>query len=350
MTSFVFLTTIILFWAGSFIFIRLALKEISPVTLALARFSLATPILLAFSLFTQQTRQTVKAALRRDFLLFSALGLSGVTLLYIFQFLSLNLISATEGSILINFHVIFAMLLSASFSGEQLTRNKLAGVLLAFAGVVVITTGDASMMSLNFLQPLGVLLMVFAAFCWAVYSVLSKKALVRYSSAVSTCVAFLLGTLYLIPFALAEGEIGALLHSTWLAWCSVFYLAIPSSVITYVLWNRMIREVEVTKVMVSLYAIPIPTAILSYLFLGETVTYSLILGGAVVILGVYLTQMSKSVDNASHDRSNRDPRIMNSARVNSPNHDGRTEAPTGITHNSDIDEEGPDQVSETNGE
>jgi drug/metabolite transporter (DMT)-like permease len=300
LTSFVSLTTVILFWAGSFIFIRLALKEISPVTLALARFSLATPILLVFSLFTPQARQAFKAALRRDFVLFSALGLTGVTMLYIFQFLSLRLISATEGSILINFHVIFAMLLSAGFMGEQLTRTKFAGVLLAFAGALVITTGSESMMSLSFVEPLGVLLMVVAAFCWAAYSVLSKRALVRYSTTVSTCVAFLLGTLYLIPFALADGGMKALFDSTWLTWVSVFYLAIPSSVITYVLWNRMIREVEVTKVMVSLYAIPIPTAILSYLFLGESVTQSLILGGTVVMLGVYLTQTSKSVNSASH--------------------------------------------------
>jgi O-acetylserine/cysteine efflux transporter len=107
--------------------------------------------------------------------------------------------------------------------------------------------------------------------------------------------------LYLIPFALADGGMKALFDSTWLAWGSVFYLAIPSSVITYVLWNRVIREVEITKVMVSLYAIPIPTAILSYLFLGESFTQSLILGGAVVMLGVYLTQTSKSVNSASHD-------------------------------------------------
>jgi drug/metabolite transporter (DMT)-like permease len=298
LTSFVFLTTIILFWAGSFIFIRLALKEIPPVALALARFSLATPILVGFSLFTRQTRQAMKAALRKDFLLFSGLGLTGVTLLYMFQFFSLRLIPATEGSIVINFHVIFAMLLSSAFLAEQLTRRKLVGVLLAFAGALVITVGSSSLTNLSFLEPLGVLLMAVAAFCWAAYSVLSKKALIRYSSTVSTCVTFLLGTLYLVPFALAEGGVETPFHSSWLAWCSVFYLAIPSSVITYVLWNRMIRKVDVTRVMVSLYVIPIPTAILSYLFLGETVTYSLILGGAVVMLGVYLTQTSRNTRNA----------------------------------------------------
>ena len=301
LASFISLAAIILLWAGTFIFIRLALKEISPVTLAMARFSLATPILLVFSLFTREARRSFRAALRKDFVLFSALGLTGVTLLYIFEFFSLRLISATAGSILINFHVIFAMLLSAGFLGERLTKTKLAGVFLAFAGVLIITTGSESMMYLSFVEPLGVLLMVAAAFCWAAYSVLSKKALVHYSVTVSTCAAFLLGTLYMIPFALADNGTKALLDSTWLTWGSVFYLAIPASVITYILWNRVLREVEITKVMVSLYAIPIPTAILSYLFLGEKVTQSLILGGVVVMLGVYLTQTSKSINSGSND-------------------------------------------------
>jgi len=56
----------------------------------------------------------------------------------------------------------------------------------------------------------------------------------------------------------------------------------------------MIRVTDVTKVLVSLYAIPIPTAILSYVFLGETITYPLILGAALIIAGVYLTESSRS--------------------------------------------------------
>ena len=291
--SLVLISTIICTWAASFIFIKLALAEIPPMTLAFARFAIATPVLIAITSFARPSREAMRLALTREFWQFSFLGLSGVTLLYVFQFYSLRFISATEGSIIINLHAIFAMLLSATFLNEPLTSRKTLGVFVAFSGVIVITIRDATTASLNMIEPVGVLLMAAAALCWAVYSVFGKKVLRRYSDQVATSCAFLLGTLFLIPFALSEGRLDALVSSSWLAWLSVVFLAIPSSVVAYILWNRMIREIDVTKVLVSLYVIPIPTAILSYVFLGETITYPLVLGAALVIVGVYLTGSSR---------------------------------------------------------
>ena len=196
---------------------------------------------------------------------------------------------------IINLHAVFAMLLSAMFLSEPLTSRKTAGVFIAFSGLVAITLGNTS--SVNLIEPVGVLLMVAAALCWAAYSVFGKKVLQRYPNQVVTTCVFLLGTLFLIPFAIGEGQLNALVESSWLAWFSVVFLAIPCSIVAYILWNRMIRTIDVTKVLVSLYVIPIPTAIFSYLILGETITYPLVVGAVLVILGVYLTGSSRSHSN-----------------------------------------------------
>jgi len=285
-------TTIVCIWAASFIFIKLALAEIPPMTLAFARFAIATPVMIALTLYARPSRKAMRAALTRGFWQFTFLGLSGVTLLYVFQFYSLRFISATEGSVLINLHAIFAMLLSAVFLKEPLTSRKTVGVLVAFSGVVVIALRETTTASLILIEPVGVLLMVGAALCWATYSVYGKKVLQRYSNQVVSSCVFLLGTLCLIPFAVSENRMVSLVDSSWLAWISVIFLAIPCSVVAFLLWNRMIYELDVTKVLVSLYIVPIPTAILSYVFLGETITYPLILGAALVIAGVYLTESS----------------------------------------------------------
>jgi drug/metabolite transporter (DMT)-like permease len=286
--------TIVTIWAASFIFIKLALLEISPMALAFARFAIATPILLAITSYARPSRKAMKLALTRGFWLFSFLGLSGVTLLYVFEFYSLRFISATEGSIIINLHAVFAMLLSAVFLSEPLTSRKMSGVFVAFSGLIVMTIRDTAISSMNLTEPVGVLLMVGAALCWAGYSVFGKKALQRYSNQVVTTCAFLLGTLYLMPFAINEGRINALADSSSLAWLSIVFLSIPSSVVAYLLWNHLIRVIDVTKVLVSLYVIPIPTAILSYVFLGERITYPLVLGAALIIVGVYLTESARS--------------------------------------------------------
>jgi drug/metabolite transporter (DMT)-like permease len=51
-----------------------------------------------------------------------------------------------------------------------------------------------------------------------------------------------------------------------------------------------LKGVEVTKLAVSLYAIPIPTAVFSYVLLGEAITYFMVVGGILVVLGIILTQ------------------------------------------------------------
>ena len=206
LVSFALVSSIVFIWAASFIFIRIALEELPPVMLALARFAIAAPILIVPTAYARSSRKAMRIGLSRDFVQFSILALTGVTLLYVFQFYALQRMSATEGSILINLHAVFAMLLSALFLSEPLTRRKTFGVLLAFAGVILITLGGASTASLNLFEPVGVLLMVAAAFCWAAYSILGKKILQGYSSTVATSCVFLLGTLYLIPFALVEGQ------------------------------------------------------------------------------------------------------------------------------------------------
>jgi drug/metabolite transporter (DMT)-like permease len=59
----------------------------------------------------------------------------------------------------------------------------------------------------------------------------------------------------------------------------------------------LIRAIDVTKVLVTLYIVPIPTAIMSYLLLGETFTYYMVLGAILVIVGIYLTESSKTNSN-----------------------------------------------------
>lgn len=270
------------------------MMQIPPMTLAFARFAVATPILIAFTAHTPSSRKAIKFALKTDFLSFSLLALSGVTLQYVLEFYALRYISATQGSIIINLHAIFAMLLSAAFLHEALTSRKALGVFIAFSGVVVITIRDVTATSLRFIDPVGVLVMIGAALCWATYSVYGKRVLRRYSNEVTTSCAFLLGTLYLIPCALSEGNMGVLLNSSSLTWLSIFFLAIPCSVVAYILWNHLIHILDVTKVLVTLYIMPIPTAILSYIFLGERFTYFLVVGAVLVIVGVYLTESSKT--------------------------------------------------------
>jgi len=73
-------------------------------------------------------------------------------------------------------------------------------------------------------------------------------------------------TVCLLPFAMVEMSTAPITNVSLSTWISILYLAIPSSTIAYLLWNHLLKGVEVTKLAVSLYAIPIPTAVFRIYF------------------------------------------------------------------------------------
>jgi len=278
-----------LIWAGSFIFAKLGLREIPPITFALLRFAIAFPVVTLF--LTRQTNEFNTRTIRKDLISFTALALSGVTLNFVFQFYSLKFITATAGAIVINTSVVFMTVFSAVFLGETMTWRKVTGVLIAFLGTfIVISKGDWGIFGIESMEMIGYILMIAACICWAVYSILGKKVLEKYSPTFVTAVVFGLGTLYLVPFSIAELPWANLFGISLLGWFSVFYLAIPCSALAYVLWYEGIRRLDVTKAAVFLYAVPVLTLILSHVFLGEMITYAIVCGAVLVILGVHLTQ------------------------------------------------------------
>jgi len=288
--SFLCMTLVVLIWSGSFIFIRLGLRELTPSVLALARFAIASPPLVIYTLLLRKRHMQTGFNWRTHSLLFLALGLTGGTFLYVLQFYSLRFVTATVGSILINLNVVFATILSGILLKEHMSAKKLVGVSLAFMGVIVLAANGGSFTDSAPVQSTGALLMVGAALCWALYSILTKNALHLFSASTITSATFVIGTVCLLPFAMVEMSTAPITSVSLSTWISILYLAIPSSTIAYLLWNHLLKGVEVTKLAVSLYAIPIPTAVFSYLLLGEAITYFMVVGGILVVLGIILTQ------------------------------------------------------------
>jgi len=277
-------------WAASFIFIKVGLAEIPPITLAFIRFTVAFPVMVLITLLTGSNRGE-KFRFKEDFVSFSILALTGVTLLYMFQFYSLRYTTASTGSILINTTVIFMAILSAAFLKEKLNASKIAGILVAFLGLFIIVSNlRLDIFNLNPQELLGDGLMIASAIIWAIYSIYSKKILQSHSPIIATTIVFGLGALYLAPFTLVEFPSLTVMRVTWLGCISILYLALVCSSFAYVAWNRALSKVETVKAGMFLYLIPIITTILSHFFLGEEIGIATVVGGAFILIGVYLTE------------------------------------------------------------
>ncbi len=274
------------FWAGSFIIVEMTTNEINPTDLGFLRFLVATPLMVLLVLVQKKPI----ALPRKEIPWLVALGLTGVTLLYLFQFLGISYTNAPTASVLINTNVIFIAILSGLFLHEPLTKKRIIGIVISFVGVFVIMFSDISKQQLTFdnLFIIGSILMLLSAFCWALYSFLGKRLLKTYDEFVITTYAFVFGTLFYLPFVFSH--IGPVLQQTSLhGWGAVLYLALACSIFGYLGWYYALKHIDASKAAVFLNFIPLFTILMSF-FIGAQLTVFFLLGAGLIIYGVYLTQ------------------------------------------------------------
>lgn len=273
-------------WAGSFIVVEIATKELDPIDLGFLRFLVATPLMILLVILRKKPLRVP----RKELPWLVVLGLTGVTLLYLFQFLGIHYTNAPTASVLINTNVIFIAILSGLFLHEALTRKRIAGIILSFIGVLVIMLSDLSTQEMTFdnLFFIGGILMLLSAFCWALYSLVGKRLLRTYDEFVITTYAFGLGTLFYIPFVFLH--IGPVLQQTSMdGWLAVLYLALTCSLFGYLGWYYALKHIDASKAAVFLNFIPLFTILMSF-FLGTSFSWFFLLGAGLIIYGVYLTQ------------------------------------------------------------
>jgi drug/metabolite transporter (DMT)-like permease len=273
-------------WAGSFIVVEIATNEMDPIDLGFLRFLVATPLMVLLVLL----RKTPLRVPLKEIPWLVVLGLTGVTFLYLFQFLGIHYTNAPTASVLINTNVIFIAILSGVFLHESLKKKRIAGIVLSFIGVIVIMFSDLSTQEMTFdnLFFIGGILMLLSAFCWALYSLVGKYLLQRYDEFVITTYAFGLGTLFYLPFVIFR--IVPVLQQTSLGgWFAVLYLALTCSLFGYLGWYYGLKHIDASKAAVFLNFIPLFTILMSF-FLGTSFSWLFLLGAGLIIYGVYLTQ------------------------------------------------------------
>jgi len=273
-------------WAGSFIVVDIVTQEIDPIDLGFLRFLVATPLMIMIAVL----RKKPLAIPKKELPWLIVLGLTGVTFLYLFQFLGIHFTNAPTASVLINTNVIFIAILCGVFLHEVLTKKRVAGIVLSFVGVFIIMFSDILKQEWSFdnLFYIGGILMLLSAFCWALYSFVGKRLLKTYDEFVITTYAFGFGTLFYIPFVVLH--LGPVLQQTSLnGWLAVLYLALTCSLFGYLGWYYALKHIDASKAAVFLNFIPLFTILMSF-FLGTSLTWFFLLGAALIIYGVYLTQ------------------------------------------------------------
>ncbi|MBR5291645.1 MAG: DMT family transporter [Clostridia bacterium] len=268
-------------WGSTFIFSKIMLRDFTPLQIMTMRFVVAYVVL--WCLYPKVEKTTFK-----DNLGIFVLSLFGNTVYFLFENNALRYTLAANVSIIVASAPIWTAILAHFFSkGEKIRRNTIYGSVLAFAGVALVVFNGTIVLKFN---PLGDILSLGAALCWAVYSIIVVKYVHRFSSFFlmrrSTLCAIIASIPMLIVSGQADMPFECLLQRDTMF--SIIFLGILGSGVSYVLWNMATRTLGVIKVNAYIYVNPFVTMITAGIFLGEPVTVMGIIGAVMIIGGVVL--------------------------------------------------------------
>jgi drug/metabolite transporter (DMT)-like permease len=272
----------VIFWGSSFIATKVALKELSPETIISLRLIIATIFLFTTALFL---KKDFSINLKSHSFIF-ILALIAVFHLMI-QVTGLKYTTASNTGWIIGTAPIFMAILAAVFFREKIGLLKISGIIIAMFGLMLLI-GKGNITNVDLIENKGDLLVLASAFTWGVYSMVNKKISLSYSPLMTILYLFIMMAVIIIPFNLNAASVNSVVHLSLNGWISILFLGLFCSGIAYVIWAYSLRDLESAKVGAFLYFEPLVTVFAAWVLLNESITFLMILSGAIITFGVVL--------------------------------------------------------------
>ncbi|KYK30617.1 MAG: multidrug DMT transporter permease [Thermoplasmatales archaeon SG8-52-3] len=291
---FIMMLIMVIVWAFAFPFIKIGLEELSFINLTIMRFFIVCCVL-PFILLFQKKR--ISKLQKKDILPIFLLGFFGVIIYHLGLNYGEQYISPAAASLIIATIPVQIVILAIFFLREKISLIKGLGVIIAMAGVVVISIWGKIESTIKVEYIYGAIAVLIAALMGALYTILGKKLLDRYTGLSLTIYAILFGSIGLIPF-LSHSLIEQVFVMSINAWFSVLFLGLFSTIIGYIAWYVALEKKTASEISIFLYAIPVFSTIFSYFIFNDEITIMFVFGGVLVIAGLAIVNMknNKKID------------------------------------------------------
>jgi len=277
----------VFFWGLSFIATKMALKEVHPFTLLTLRFGMGGFLLLLVQL--QKDKRFLNAFSFEDWvsiILLAIVGISGHTLL---QAYGLLYTTAINTGWIVAIIPIFITIVARFYLGEPITIRKIGGIIFGFLGVfLVISKGVFSPSIFGFGSTFGDFLILISTLTWTAFTVGGRGFLSRFPPLAAITPIMIVGCLVTLPFTWLKWEWDILFHLSLSGWMSILFLGIFCSGLAYLFWYSALEKKDSSIVGMYLYLEPFVTLIGAYLLLNEEIKWITLMGGGMILLGVYL--------------------------------------------------------------
>ena len=279
-------------WGGMYVVSKWGFSEIPPLTLVFLRVVIGAGVLYLGVRLTMP----VRSFSRREWRRFATLAI-WLTAALTTQFVGTDLTNASQGSLLTVLTPVFMVGLGVATLGEHLTRGKVVGTGLASVGTFIVLLGQYDVSTLTSGNLLGVGLLLFSAFSFAAFSAFGKPLIERYSALETATYATVLSVpmfgvfvpveLYMRPAALSSVSV------TLPVIGAVLYLGVLSTAAAWYCWYKGMEYADASTVAVYFFAQPVVGIVLGSVLLGEETGISIMGGGALLVLGVFLVNRAE---------------------------------------------------------
>lgn len=284
-----------IFWSFSFIWFKVANKTFHPITIVFIRLLFSTILMTTFLVVTKNYMKIKKS----DRKLFLMLALFEPFFYFLGESFGLTYVSATVCSVLIATIPVFATIGAWLILKEKLKAINYAGIILSFMGVLVFILNTDGSLSFN-IKGLG--LLTLAVLSAVGYNLTLSHLIETYTPVYIVNVQNLIGaTLFLPLFMIFDFKHFISTPFTFNMFKPIIELSIFASCGAFILFAYSVKNMGITKANVFSNCIPVFTAFFSFILMGDKLTVQNIAGMAIVIAGLFMSQMNgsnKSIDEA----------------------------------------------------
>jgi len=262
--------------------------------LCMVRLFASSMVMLGIALFASVLQKMQK----RDVPIFILLALFYPLTYFIAESIGLTMIHASLAAVIISMIPLVVPVGAYLILNERVTTFNIIGILISFMGaLIIIMNKDFSLSA----EPVGLLLMLLAVFCAVGYTIIVKKLTERYNAYSITTYQNIFGALMFLPlflvfdlkeFAVADHSLKAILN--------LGYLAIFGSSLASIFFTYCVRNIGATRTEIFTNLIPVFTAIFAWYMLGEELGPKKIVGIAVVLTGLFLSQLKSRKKHYQH--------------------------------------------------
>ncbi|MGB9769245.1 DMT family transporter [Caldisericum exile] len=276
-----------LVWANSYTFIKIAERQLEPISLVIARFFIIFPFLFLFKDFYTGIKKIQSI---NDFLKILLVGLLIVPAYHIFLNTAETMINASVAALVAGFSPVITGVLSSIILREKLEQKRIIGLIISLVGVITLTYGISHKFEIK--NSFGVLLSLTSVTSWALATVTSKSLYNKFKPIEVNTLGLFFGTLALIPFVKTR-YIKQILTMNSQTLIAVLYLGVLCILIGYAVWFKALEYKEASTTATFIYLNPIIGSISGIIFLKEPMNIVMIIGGITIILGLFFVNPLK---------------------------------------------------------